>query len=300
MEGSDGKVYIQSVIHGGPAHSQGNINTGDQIVAVNGRNLLSMKYNDALELLKSSGQKVEFVLAQISVIKSNSIYTQSTLPISELENKLKSRCQVNLSNINESHLKMVTLESTINKLKHMSYPNANLSYPSYEFPGHPSPVEKHVTESCHDITNPHKFSASSSNVRSDVPYHKHIRYGLESDIEIYKLVPFSNLNKTISKSCTHIYNHDRHERDKAVIVDMIPKHNVNLTRNNFIENKMNDNAEKEEWQSIPHIPLPRSLGLSRKWRGPVRYPVTPVKKSLDTNDDSSNYVTTSDEEQVFI
>ncbi|KAK4881258.1 hypothetical protein RN001_004577 [Aquatica leii] len=276
MEGSDGKVYIQSVIPGGPAHLQGNIHIGDQIVAVNGRNLLSMKYIDALELLKISGKKVEFVLSHVTVSK-NSIHHQPTLPLAELKLKNEMKYKMNLANINESHAKVMNIS---NKLKRMSYPNAILNnFQDEHLNIGNNLVEKYVTESCHDITNPHKL-------KSDVPYHKHIRY----DLEEAKSGGHTNLNKTMSKSCTHIFDRNSNN-DRAIIVDMIPK------VKSCLESKEDKDCSK---RSIPAIPLPRSLGLSRKWRGPVRYPVTPIKKSQTTQDDSSNYGTASDEEQIFI
>ncbi|KAK5649235.1 hypothetical protein RI129_000264 [Pyrocoelia pectoralis] len=280
MEGSDGKVYIQSVLAGGPAYVQGSIRVGDQIVAVNGRNLLSVKYSDALELLKVSGKKVEFVLSHIAVNK-NSIHNQETLPMSDFKATNDVRFKINLPNINDSHTHIFQLT---NKLKRMSYPNNITSYLQLDesLNMRSSPVEKHVTESCHDITNPHKLKA-------DLPYHKHIRYDLEPDKHTNGSL-LTNLNRTVSKSCTHICDNNP-TNNKAIIVDMIPKVKSYKCLRNAMELENND---------IPHIPLPRSLGLSRKWRGPVRYPVTPVKKAESSQDDSSTYGTTSDEEQIFI
>lgn len=239
-EGSDGKVYIQSVIPGGPADICGEVHTGDQIIAVNRTNLLNLKYEDALEVLKSSGPCVEFLLSQVS---------KSSLKGSQL--------------------------------KRMSYPNTNRLYNSCAIPKSESPVEKHVTENCHDVTNRRKHRNES-----DVPYHKHIRYDFENNC---------NLNRNVSKSCSQLSDN---RLNRAVIVDMIPK------PERIIENlifKTDDNLfrfEDQQLCSVMPIAMPRSLGLSRKWRGPVKYPVTPIKRIVDN--DSSNYNTGSDEEQVFI
>lgn len=54
--------------------------------------------------------------------------------------------------------------------------------------------------------------------------------------------------------------------------------------------------------SVSQVPLPRSLGLGRRWRGPVRYPVTPIKDPLqiEIGEQSTNIVMdTTDEEQIF-
>lgn len=38
--------------------------TGDRIVAINGQNLLNLRYEDALKMLQSSSETVELVLSQ--------------------------------------------------------------------------------------------------------------------------------------------------------------------------------------------------------------------------------------------
>lgn len=63
-EGSDGKIYIQSVVPFGPASNTGNVFKGDQIIAVDGQNLLNLKYSDALLILKKTEDTVEFILSQ--------------------------------------------------------------------------------------------------------------------------------------------------------------------------------------------------------------------------------------------
>ncbi|XP_008201547.1 FERM and PDZ domain-containing protein 2 isoform X1 [Tribolium castaneum] len=283
-EGSDGNVYIQSVILGGPAHLSGNILSGDQVVAVDGQSLLGMKYKNALNLLTNTGRKVEFVLSRIAPSR------QSTLRIGD--------AKVNLSNISESHLKSLRLENTMNKLKRLSYPNNNRVLVG-------SPVEKHVTESCLDISNFHKYG--SSNTSTEVPYHKHIRYEIEPETENVMArknlpqsqsnTPVTSLNKNISKSCNHIYD----EADRAVVVDVIPKNGAN---SRSLDRKLGKSCAQEDNKckpTIPPIALPRSLGLSRKWRGPVRYPVTPVKKTIGGDlDNHTNYLSNSDDDQVFI
>lgn len=74
-EGSDGGIYVQAMSVGGPAYMAGNVNkgkleapffigaalirrnlfaAGDRIVAINGQNLLHLRYEDALKMLQSS------------------------------------------------------------------------------------------------------------------------------------------------------------------------------------------------------------------------------------------------------
>lgn len=299
-EGSDGNVYIQSVILGGPAHFSGNIMSGDQVVAVDGQSLLGLKYTQALDLLKNSSQKVEFIVSRITP-------SRHKINSSNFNNRR------NFSHLQESHIRNNKVEFLANNNK--IYPSANVSSVRQTYPKcSDSPVEKHLTESCHDISNFHKYGASTK-YNSEVPYHKHIRYEIEAErdsvisrrlLSAKKSSERHNLSlsKNLSKSCIHLYSA---EQDKAVIVEMIPKANVDLSnfhsldRKHFRSNKpFATNSERESTCTIPPIALPRSLGLSRKWRGPVRYPVTPVKKVTDLDTDSCTYVSTSDEEQVFI
>lgn len=301
-EGSDGNVYIQSVILGGPAHLSGKVISGDQVVAVDGQSLLGLKYSQALDVLKNSGHKVDFIVSRIM---------PSRRKINSSSNFNNRR---NFSHTQESHIRNNKVEFLANNNK-ISYPCTNLNSVRQTYPKcSDSPVEKHLTESCHDISNFHKYGASTK-YNSEVPYHKHIRYEIEAERDSVisrKLLSAKksaeqhnlSLNKNLSKSCSHLYSA---ERDKAVIVEMIPKPNVDLSnfhsldRRHFRSNKsFVTNSENESACTIPPIALPRSLGLSRKWRGPVRYPVTPVKKVVDMETDSCTYVSTSDEEQVFI
>jgi len=43
---------------------------GDRIVAINGQNLLNLRYEDALKMLQSSSETVELVLSQPAIRKS--------------------------------------------------------------------------------------------------------------------------------------------------------------------------------------------------------------------------------------
>ncbi|ERL85090.1 FERM and PDZ domain-containing protein 2 [Dendroctonus ponderosae] len=72
------------------------------------------------------------------------------------------------------------------------------------------------------------------------------------------------------------------DHDKAVIVEMIPKKNLISVGNGYVK-------------KAQPLAVPRSLGLGRRWNGPVRYPVTPVKNPGEGAD-----AETSEDEQVFI
>ncbi|GJQ69615.1 hypothetical protein Trydic_g6706 [Trypoxylus dichotomus] len=307
-EGSDGRVYVQSVIHGGPAYLTGSIHSGDQIIAVDGKNLLRMKYEDALDvLLKNTEPAVGFVLSQ---------YVNTAV-------------QDNLSSRNKS--KSDGLQRTMNKLRQIRCRPPQIALP-YDFVSSRclenasvvdgGALEKHLTENCYDVSNLRKHNSSTNCDETTVPYHKHVRYEIETgnnDSGFSSYSPTlkssrpirkgSALNRTLSKSCTQIYvdresNRDDN-KDRAVIVEMIPKrlHGRQVPDYRSLDRKLFEGVESDNRKPLANsssIALPRSLGLSRKWKGPVRYPVTPVKKTPELNENSNVYVTTSDEEQVFI
>lgn len=62
--GSNGEIFIQSVVKGGPADKLGVVHKGDQVMAVDGRSLISMKYEEALHVLQSANDVVELLLSQ--------------------------------------------------------------------------------------------------------------------------------------------------------------------------------------------------------------------------------------------
>ncbi|XP_076672458.1 uncharacterized protein LOC143371323 isoform X5 [Andrena cerasifolii] len=69
-EGNDGGVYVQAVSVGGSADMAGNVNKGDRIVAINGQNLLHLRYEEALKMLQSTSDTIELVLSQPALRKN--------------------------------------------------------------------------------------------------------------------------------------------------------------------------------------------------------------------------------------
>ncbi|XP_018332723.1 FERM and PDZ domain-containing protein 2-like [Agrilus planipennis] len=278
-EGSDGKVYIQSVIPGGPADALKKMKKGDQIIAANQQNLLNYKYEDALEILKKSGNTVELILSQTKNNGKSILNKSSTKE--RLENSI-TKGSIDLTDSKECHLQSLKLENAVRKLKHFSYAGGSGS----SFGSADTPIEKHLIESCYDITNFNKHfclpSVTRTATTTDVPYHKHIRYGFEP--EVVDCVESKGLpKKTVSASCSNLnYLENRSKSD--------------------IEISKSTKRSMEDCRKISMpIALPRSLGLSRKWRGPVKYPVTPIKRERKGSEsDAKCLLNTSDDEQVFI
>ncbi|KAJ1522050.1 hypothetical protein ONE63_002365 [Megalurothrips usitatus] len=99
-EGEDGGVYIQTVQRGGAAAKLGTIHRGDRLIAVDGHCILNRRYDDALRLMRASGEEVELVLSQA---------TQTT---SEDQDRAAASCQNGLVRLAECNIKNTPVEET--------------------------------------------------------------------------------------------------------------------------------------------------------------------------------------------
>lgn len=61
---SDNYVYVKELVRNGPGE-RGGICIGDQIVSVDGNSLLNLPYDEALEILQSTGFTVTLIVSQI-------------------------------------------------------------------------------------------------------------------------------------------------------------------------------------------------------------------------------------------
>ena len=59
---NDPAIYVSKLVHDGPAHRCGQIQVGDQIVAVNGTQLTKVPYHWALQLIRSSPPSSSFTV----------------------------------------------------------------------------------------------------------------------------------------------------------------------------------------------------------------------------------------------
>ncbi|GLV43630.1 yurt [Carabus blaptoides fortunei] len=234
-EGSDGKVYIQSVVVGGAASNTGNVFKGDQIVAVNGQNLLNLKYSDALLVLKNTEHRIELVLSQIS--HSQYMPTPKRTNIAKQFAERSSKC---LDDRN-----------------------------GYEF----------YTSLFKCDNKDDKLGAKLCECRSP-------RSNQESELRHQ----YPDICAT-SRVCS-----DRMSRCTACLANI----------DDQFDKQCQTGTSDHKVLTVSHVPLPRSLGLGRRWRGPVRYPVTPIKNPTPQQEQHSNsvdlshFLNTSDEEQIFI
>lgn len=57
-------IYIRTLIKDSPAAAEGRLSIGDRILAVNGTSLIGSDYQSAVDLIRSGGKKVRFLVAK--------------------------------------------------------------------------------------------------------------------------------------------------------------------------------------------------------------------------------------------
>ena len=103
-EGEDGGVYIQSVQRGGAAAKLGTIHRGDRLIAVDGHCLLNRRYDEALRLMRASGEEVELVLSQ-AVLGCSEEHMDAPLPGHQNGLVRLAECNIKNTPVEETYLR---------------------------------------------------------------------------------------------------------------------------------------------------------------------------------------------------
>lgn len=74
--GSPG-IYIRTLIEGSPAAADGRLAIGDRILAVNGTSLIGADYQSAVDLIRSGGKKLRFLVAKSDMEIAKKIISSS-------------------------------------------------------------------------------------------------------------------------------------------------------------------------------------------------------------------------------
>lgn len=307
-EGSDGNVYIKSITPGSAADVCGKLLPGDQIISVNGQTLLNLKYDKALNMLQSAPQKVELIVLQNTTKNSymgqhfdNTLHTQES-NIRTAENNLRhsiaSALDVDITDdelLNEEALKTIyaliklTKEKVISRMKDKSAKRNNLSMNNLQkcYSENKIYEESDVGNYSSQEDTPQKKSAQKFNtwrgqLTSSRPKRRPLSLSIPNNVHIPDDYLNENTENVLTKSSM-----------------------------NSIQSSLKSLDQSVKSSSVKNVALPRNFGLSRRWLGPVRYPVTPCKNSNITDTESAidgNVVRRhfiygtgdSDEEQIFL
>ncbi|GBP58588.1 FERM and PDZ domain-containing protein 2 [Eumeta japonica] len=266
-EGSDGNVYIKSITPGGPAETSKKLNPGDQIISVNGQTLLNIKYEMALEILQSAPQTVELIVLQnlsLSInAKLNNI--KGLQDIEHPHSNINKAADVEIVDdelLNEEALKTIyaliklTKDKVISHMKDRNHGNSSQSLA----------IHKCLSEN--EVYNENDVEVA---VVKDASYQKRGKQKFNTWRGEFPIKP---KRRPLSLSIPDDVHLSQGSHDK-LSGDLVIKNSSIKS----IQSSLNDLDKNEKYNAQRAVALPRNFGLSRKWLGPVRYPVTPCKNN---------------------
>ncbi|XP_028173685.1 tyrosine-protein phosphatase non-receptor type 13-like [Ostrinia furnacalis] len=308
-EGSDGNVYIKSITPGSPADLCKKLLPGDQIISVNGKTLLNVKYDKALGMLQSAPQTVELIVLQNTLKPSSLEYQHTTISDDHSQYpKLRNQKSVSVASaldgeitddelLNEEALKTIyaliklTKEKVISRMKdkssRQSTPNkSNLQKCFSEVQVN---EESDIGNYSSQESTPQKrnglakgkFNTWRGHLPNNMPKRRPLSLSIPTDMDLPE--DYLDDNELLKKSSLKSIQSSLNSLDKSV-----------------------------KSTSSKNVALPRNFGLGRRWLGPVRYPVTPCKNSNNTTENSAivdnNIIRRrfvygagdSDEDQIFL
>ncbi|CAK1586655.1 unnamed protein product [Parnassius mnemosyne] len=301
-EGSDGNVYIKSITTGSPAELCRKLLPGDQIISVNGQTLLNLKYDKALAMLQSASKTVELIVLQNVNKHSHADYQPCTESNKEYNcnetrsKSMSSALDVDITDdelLNEEALKTIyaliklTKEKVMDRMKNktsvQSTPNKSNLQKCYS---ENKVYEEFNTGDCSSQENtPERKDKQKFNTwRGQLPNSRIKRRPLSLSIPNNMDLPDDYLDDTSEI--------------------LLKKSSLKS-----IQSSLNSLEKSEKSASAKNVALPRNYGLSRRWLGPVRYPVTPCKNSNTDSAITDNNVVRrhfvygagdSDEDQIFL
>lgn len=303
-EGSDGNVYIKSITDGSSADLCKKLLPGDQIISVNGKTLLNVKYDKALLMLQSAPRRVELIVLQNASKACSTDHLNIEKPLEASKQLIakhmsSSTLDVQISDdelLNEEALKTIYALIKLTKDK----------------------VISRMKDKCSRQTTPNQ-----SNLQKCFSENKVYE---ESDVGNY-----SSQENTPQKRDSQKFNTWRGQftntrtkrRPLSLSIpahvdlsdDFLNDHSSDLLKQSSlksIQSSLNSLDKSTKSSSSKNVALPRNFGLSRRWLGPVRYPVTPCKNSnieTETSAIVNENVTRrhfvygagdSDEDQIFL
>ncbi|XP_053681539.1 uncharacterized protein LOC128732319 [Sabethes cyaneus] len=315
VQGNDNTVYVKDLVPNGPGARAG-VRIGDQIIAVDGRSLLNLPYNESLAVLQNTGRTVELVLSQV--------YLRPALSASALNINNNNSCQKRPSyqQHNDSDLypsKLDAVRSAVNAVSKSNslYIKNGMQQNSTAQSVRKSPVVGGGKATYEDIG--HHFEA----IRS---YYQQQQQQQSQNLAAQQAMDDRKQHQRYTKNVADILRMRNRVQDSVVPGQGAPglfgalspsKSMPDLPKILQAYNKPTTvSPTSSSSGSCSHrstsgqpksLPGPKSMGLSRKYTGPARFPVTPVKDSLRTvlparpsSRIQLSLSNASEDEQVFI
>lgn len=301
-EGTDGNVYIKSITAGSPADVCKKFIPGDQIISVNGKTLLNVKYDKALAMLQSAPQTVELIVLQ-NINKNHNLEYKvdeiEQLTQKSLCNSLASALDAELTDdelLNEEALKTIyaliklTKDKVITRMKDKSSRQttsnqSNLQKCHSEYRVYDdSDIGEYSSQESTPQKKPQKFNTWRGHINSSKCKRRPLSLSIPADVNLSENYLDGNIDNLMKRSSLK-----------------------------SIQSSLNS-LDKSKSSSVKNVALPRNFGLSRRWLGPVKYPVTPCKNNGNIGETSDTSaidnvvmrrhfvygVGDSDEDQIFL
>ncbi|XP_055617175.1 uncharacterized protein LOC129762698 isoform X2 [Toxorhynchites rutilus septentrionalis] len=294
VQGSDNNVYVKDLVPNGPGARSG-VRIGDQIIAVDGRSLLNLPYSESLAILQTTGRTVELVLSQI--------YVRQALSSSTINN-----CQDEPFTSKLEAVRMAT--ASVAKSNSLYIKNGALQ-------SRKSPVIGGKTTGRDDIGNHFEALRSFYQQQSQAQAHQ-AQEDRKANQQRYTknvadiLRARNRINELNNENCVGmggILSPSKSMPDLPKILQAFTKSNsVSPTSSSGCGGSTVTLSYSSSNRTQPKsLPPPKTMGLSRKYTGPARFPVTPVKDCLRTisvhpgsGKVQLSLSNASEDEQVFI
>ena len=72
----DNGIFVTKIIKGGVADQEGRIDVGDRVLSVNGQNMVDIDHEDAVGILKATGQEVTLVIEKNAIPQDVTVTTE--------------------------------------------------------------------------------------------------------------------------------------------------------------------------------------------------------------------------------
>uniref|UniRef100_A0A182JG05 FERM and PDZ domain-containing protein 2 n=1 Tax=Anopheles atroparvus TaxID=41427 RepID=A0A182JG05_ANOAO len=318
VQGNDNHVYVKDLTPNGPGARNG-VRVGDQIIAVNGKSLLNLPYAESLRILQQTGRTVELVLSQIfqrpssqADVSINHNYNLHSEP-QRYQHQDPQRAGSRTANVTKSH--SLYIKNGSRPMAPTPSMMGMVDLPRYSTPVAPGPAsyikfqeEGGETKSFNSYTSSQRAGSGGNDPRE----------GPRADIISQRYTKnVADILRTRNRQAIA----DRNPQQPLLAATQPPLTSMSPSKSMPDLPKIlrayskQQQAPSQETSDILRIGSARTGmasgkrgstgGLSRKYTGPTRYPVTPAKDTFKTTvgpirTAQLSLSNASEDEQVFI
>ncbi|XP_063704229.1 LOW QUALITY PROTEIN: uncharacterized protein LOC134833731 [Culicoides brevitarsis] len=270
VQGSDRNVYVKDIVENGPSDVAG-VKIGDQILAVDGLSLLGLPYEKCIEILQNTSLQCELVISQLVAAEKRNSYILSPIVNNSSVGVASPYRYFNASNNN---LLSLSNQRRFNSIGNIAERSSNVLFQITSTPNTSENRANNIRELENNITA--CDSPIQLHVADEIANVNEEKY-IGGEIDLDAVMQLQKMGSLKHFDRYQVGSPSKSMPDIPKILDLIPK---------------------------PRPAMPRVMGLSRKYVGPVKYPVTPAKDSNSSLNTPQKHplslLTKTKAEQVFI